>query len=171
MGKAIVTRRDSGRKISRYMGNRKIKFAKKQIRTRARACHTQYHGTCLSVQTGKEGKSMSYHVTKKEEAVTYCPDLHYDMRATRLHNAADVDGKVTVGLSHFLPGGGAKMSESPAELLYYIVEGEMTVTTDDGKEHVLHEGDSIHFSPMQGRESKNTGCVTAKMLVIIGPTK
>ncbi|EHO23397.1 hypothetical protein HMPREF0995_05276, partial [Lachnospiraceae bacterium 7_1_58FAA] len=52
------------------------------------------------------------------------------------------------------------------ELLYYIVEGEMTVITDDGIQHVLHAGDSIHMSPDQGRESKNTGSTVAKMLVI-----
>ena len=46
------------------------------------------------------------------------------------------------------------MAKSPKELLYYIVEGEMTVITDDGIQHVLHAGDSIHMSPDQGRESK-----------------
>ena len=61
---------------------------------------------------------------------------------------------------------GAKMAKSPKELLYYIVEGEMTVITDDGIQHVLHAGDSIHMSPDQGRESKNTGSTVAKMLVI-----
>lgn len=88
------------------------------------------------------------------------------MRATRLHDAADVEGKITLGLSHFLPGGGAEMARSPKELLYYIVEGEMTVSTDDGKEYVLQAGDSIHFSPNQGRASKNNGKDAAKMLVI-----
>ena len=114
---------------------------------------------------------MSYYVTKKEEAVTYNPAGHYDMRATRLHNPADVDGSLTLGLSHFLPGGGAEMGKAPVELIYFVLEGEMTVTTDDGEVHVLHAGDSIHFSPEQGRESKNTGCVTAKMLVIGCPAK
>ena len=42
----------------------------------------------------------------------------------------------------------------------------MTVTTDDGKEHVLHAGDSIRFMPGQNRSSLNTGIVSAKMLVV-----
>lgn len=109
---------------------------------------------------------MSYKVTQKENAVTYAPAGHYDMRATRLHCPEDVGGSITLGLSHFLPGGGAEMGKAPVELLYYVVEGEMTVTTDDGQAHVLRAGDSIHFSPQQGRESKNTGCVTAQMLVV-----
>lgn len=109
---------------------------------------------------------MSYHVTRANEAKKYEAKGHFDMRATRLHDAADVEGAITLGLSHFLPGGGAEMAKSPKELLYYIVEGEMTVSTDDGREYVLQAGDSIHFSPNQGRASKNNGKDTAKMLVI-----
>ena len=114
---------------------------------------------------------MSYHVTKKEEAEVYSPAGHYNMLATHIQMPDDVDGSVTLGLSHFLPGGGAEMGKAPVELIYFILEGEMTVTTDDGISHVLHAGDSIHFSPQQGRESKNTGCVTAQMLVIAVPPK
>ena len=114
---------------------------------------------------------MAYKVTKANEAVTYEAPGHFDVRTTRLHNGADVDAQVTLGLSHFLPGGGAGMAKAPIELLYYIVTGEMTVTTDDGEVHVLHAGDSIHFSPAQGRESKNTGIVAAQMLVIACPPK
>ena len=109
---------------------------------------------------------MSYRVTKADEAKPYEAAGHYNMLATRLHDAADVGGHITLGLSHFQPGGGAKMAKSPKELLYYIVEGEMTVITDDGIQHVLHAGDSTHMSPDQGRESKNTGSTVAKMLVI-----
>ncbi len=114
---------------------------------------------------------MSYKVTKAAEAVTYDPAGHYDMRATRLHNADDVDGTITLGYSHFLPGGGAEMGKAPVELVYYVVEGEMTVTTEDDQIHVLHAGDSIHFAPQVGRASVNTGIVTAKMLVVACPPK
>ena len=86
---------------------------------------------------------MSYRVTKADEAKPYEAAGHYNMLATRLHDAADVGGHITLGLSHFQPGGGAKMAKSPKELLYYIVEGEMTVITDDGIQHVLHAGDSL----------------------------
>lgn len=109
---------------------------------------------------------MGYHITRANEAKPYEAKGHYEMLATRLHSAADVEGEITLGLSHFLPGGGAEMAKSPKELLYYIVEGEMTVSTDDRQEYVLKAGDSIHFSPNQGRASKNTGISTAKMLVI-----
>jgi quercetin dioxygenase-like cupin family protein len=114
---------------------------------------------------------MSYKVTRMAEATVYNPPGHFDMKATRLHSAGDVDGSITLGLSHFLPGGGAKMAEALIELLYYIVEGEMTIGTSDGEKHVLHAGDSIHFSPGQGRESINTGHTSAKMLVLSCPAK
>lgn len=110
---------------------------------------------------------MSYKVTKCNESVAYTAPGHFDVHTTRLHNGADVGGTVALGMSHFLPGGGAAMAKAPKELLYYIVEGEMTVTTDDGQSHVLYAGDSVHFSPNQGRESKNTGHKTAQMLVIM----
>ena len=109
-----------------------------------------------------------YKVTHADEAVTYEPPGHYDVRCTNLHKPADIEnGEISLGLSHFLPGGGAHMAPCPCEMLYYIKEGEMTVTTDDGKAHVLHAGDSIHFGKGQNRESKNTGIVTAQTLVFL----
>ena len=42
----------------------------------------------------------------------------------------------------------------------------MTVITEDGKEHRLLEGDSIHLSPNEGRSSRNTGNVSSEMLVV-----
>lgn len=114
---------------------------------------------------------MSYKVTGVGEARTYEAAGHYDVRTTRLHDAEEVDGAITLGLSHFLPGGGAEMAKAAKELLYYIVEGQMTVYTDDDRSHVLNAGDSIHFSPQQGRGCKNTGHGSSKMLVIACPPK
>jgi len=39
---------------------------------------------------------------------------------------------MVVGLSHFLPGGGADESSSEAERVYVVLEGHITVTTEDG---------------------------------------
>ena len=104
---------------------------------------------------------MSYKVTKANEAVTYEPPGHYDVRCTNLHKPDQVDdGEISLGLSHFLPGGGADMAPAPVEMFYYIVDG-------DGKEHVLHAGDSIHMGKGCERESKNTGIKTAQMLVCL----
>lgn len=112
---------------------------------------------------------MSYKITKASEATPYEAPGHYDMRATRLHNPADVnDGKIVMGLSHFLPGGGATQNAIPVEFLYYVVSGEMTVTVE-GDTFVLGAGDSIHAGPNTTKEIINNGKVTATMLVTILP--
>lgn len=115
---------------------------------------------------------MSFKVVYRDEATNYEAPGHYDVRTTRLHNPEDVnDGTVVMGLSHFLPGGGAKMAPANFEMVYYIVEGEMTVTlkNDDGQEeqYVLHAGDSVHFGKGTERASVNTGVVTAQMLTVM----
>jgi len=114
---------------------------------------------------------MRYKVTLREEATRYEAKGHYDVRTTRLHNPTDIDdGTVTMGLSHFLPGGGAEMSPARSEMVYYIVEGEMTITLkgEDGTEEtrVLRSGDSIHFAAGVERAICNTGLVATQMLVI-----
>lgn len=115
---------------------------------------------------------MSYKVTKRDEAYKYEAKGHFDVRTTRLHDPQDVnDGTIVMGLSHFLPGGGAVASPANFEMVYYIAEGEMTVTmtADDGTEtpYVLHSGDSVHFGKGTVRSCLNTGAVSAQMLVIM----
>lgn len=114
---------------------------------------------------------MNYKVTRVNESRNYDAAGHYDVRTTRLHDADEVAGLVTLGLSHFLPGGGAEMAKAAKELIYYIIEGEMTVFTGDERQHVLRAGDSIHFPPYLERGCKNTGISAAKMLVIACPPK
>lgn len=112
---------------------------------------------------------MSYKVTKANEAYTYEAPLHFDCRATRLHDPQDVNaGKIICGLSHFLPGGGIEKAANPNESIYYVLEGEMTITLD-GKDVKLCKGDSIHFGPVTERSAKNTGITSAQMMAIIVP--
>lgn len=112
---------------------------------------------------------MSYKITRANEAYFYEAAGHYEMRPTRLHDPADVnDGKLIVGLSHFLPGGGATQNAVPMEFVYYVMNGEMTITLDEG-EFVLKAGDSIHCGPMTTKEIKNNGHEVVKMLVILLP--
>ena len=94
-------------------------------------------------------------VMYRKDAEPYVPAGHYDL---------------IVGVSYFLPnGGGAEYKKVPEDtnLIYYIVSGEMTVTTDEG-EFILHAGDSICFQPGDGRSCRNTGMEAATMLVITG---
>ncbi|ADK67306.1 Cupin 2 conserved barrel domain protein [Olsenella uli DSM 7084] len=113
---------------------------------------------------------MSWKITRRNEATFYEPPAHFDVRCTRLNNADEVnDGRVVFGLSHFLPGGGCEYGSNPCESIYYIVEGEMDITTDDGKTTTLHKGDSYHCGPDTEKGIKNNGPVTCQMLTIIVP--
>jgi len=108
-----------------------------------------------------------YKVTKANEAYRYEAPGHFDVRTTRLHDPEDVGGAVTMGLSHFLPGGGAEMAEAKKELVYYIIKGEMTVSFDDGSSVKLERGDSIHIAAGTNRAIENTGIASAQMLVVL----
>jgi len=100
---------------------------------------------------------------------TYTAAGHNDCVCTRLHDAADVDGgKVIQGLTYFIPGGGTDFANNPMESLYYILEGEMTLKTDDG-ETVLHAGDSFHCCGGCNKSVTNTGTEVCKMLVCLLP--
>ena len=69
----------------------------------------------------------------------------------------------------FLPGGGAEWAyeDNPLEKVYYVLEGEMTVTDKDGKKYVIHKDESISFPPNEGRGLLNESNLPARMLVII----
>ncbi len=107
-------------------------------------------------------------IVRSDELVQYNPKGHYDMLARRAHSA-EVSGSklLTIGLSEFNPGGGAEDSTVPAgmELVYYIVEGEMELTTPEGVT-ILKAGDSALFQEGNTRAVKNITDNISKMLVI-----
>ena len=74
--------------------------------------------------------------------------------------------RTTVSLSHFLPNGGAEMSSSDKERVYYIVEGSITVNGKNEK-HVLNPGDLIYIGPGEERDMVINGGKPAEVLVII----
>jgi mannose-6-phosphate isomerase-like protein (cupin superfamily) len=89
------------------------------------------------------------------------------MTALRLQgHAASSTNTAWVGLSHFLPGGGAELSSSSVERIYITVEGEITITTDDG-EHVLGPFDSCRIAPHEERKVENRTNRPASMLVVM----
>ena len=71
-----------------------------------------------------------------------------------------------VGLSYFLPGGGAGPDSTPFEKIYVILEGEMTVIVD-GKETVLKKLDSCTINANEVREIINRSNDVCTMLVVI----
>ena len=71
-----------------------------------------------------------------------------------------------VGLSQFLPGGGAGPDSTPFEKVYVMLEGEMTVIAG-GHETVLKQYDSCTIAPGEVREIVNRSNHACAMLVVI----
>lgn len=100
----------------------------------------------------------------------YAAPGHFGMTAMRIHGKEETGAeKFWVGLSTFLPGGGAEYAyeDNPLEKFYYVLEGEMTVKDKEGTEYVVHAGEAISFKPFEGRYLDNKSNKPAVMLVVI----
>lgn len=107
------------------------------------------------------------HVTRLTEAKPYDAPKHFNMTGLRLQGfEASPARSFWVGLSHFLPNGGAEASASPLERVYLVVCGNVTVITDEG-ETVLRPLDSCHLAPGEKRTIINRTNEPASMLVIM----
>jgi quercetin dioxygenase-like cupin family protein len=74
--------------------------------------------------------------------------------------------RISVNYSVFLPNGGAELSASPKERVYYVVSGKMKLT-GDGNDHVLDTGDLIYIAPGEQREVELLGNKAVESLVFI----
>jgi len=107
------------------------------------------------------------HVTRLADAKPYDAARHFDMVGLRLQGLdASPSEAFWVGLSHFLPGGGAESAASPLERVYVVVAGEVTVTTEAG-ETTLRAMDSCRLAPGETRAIVNRTNLPASMLVIM----
>lgn len=108
-------------------------------------------------------------VTRLADALPYEAPKHHGIAALRLHGGGQTNTeRVMVGLSHFLPGGGADESSSKTERIYVVLEGQITVTTDDGPV-LLGPLDSCLIPPGEIRTVQNATNRPASMLVIMVP--
>jgi mannose-6-phosphate isomerase-like protein (cupin superfamily) len=106
-------------------------------------------------------------VTRIADAEAYEAAKHHAMRALRLQgfDASPAKG-FWVGLSHFLPGGGAESSATPLEKVYVVLTGTITVETDDGTVE-LSALDSCYLAPGERRSLENRTNHPASMLVVM----
>lgn len=105
-------------------------------------------------------------VTRFDKAETYDAKKHFGMCAMRLQGQGVTDlADYWVGFSTFLPGGGAEKAASPTGKVYVVLEGEITVTTDEG-DTVLGKYDSCYLAPNTERSIVNATNSTVQMLVI-----
>ncbi len=109
---------------------------------------------------------MSMRITRLAAAEAFSPPGHAGVVPLRLQGGTDTPTeRVTVVLSHYLPGGQAEMSAQPTETVYVLVSGELTMISE-GEESVLQPYDSVHFTPGTHRQVVNRSPLPASMLVI-----
>lgn len=106
-------------------------------------------------------------VTRLGEAQPYEAPKHFATATLRLQgwDASPVQN-FSVGLSHFLPGGGCEHDATPLEKVYVVTEGEVTVVTDEG-EATLKPYDSVYLAPNESRSIENRTNRPASMLVVM----
>ena len=110
-------------------------------------------------------------VKRFSDAKSYDAPNHRGCLPLRLFGAeAGGTKSLVVGLSHFLPGGGAGPDASPPEKVYFVLAGELTVIVD-GKETVAKAGDSVYIGPNESREIVNRGHEVCTIAVAVAPVK
>jgi len=106
-------------------------------------------------------------VTRWSEAVPYEAPNHFDMRSLRLQGfLPGGPEKFWVGLSHFLPDGGAGPDSSPLEKVYVLLSGALSIESG-GQRVVLGPMDSCCIPGNEVRSVKNLGNDIATMLVVM----
>jgi uncharacterized cupin superfamily protein len=107
-------------------------------------------------------------ITRHASAPGYAPAAHHDVAALRLqgHEAGPTE-RFWVGLSCYLPGGGADESPTAEETVYVVLDGTLVVRAD-GLEEELGPLDSVHLAKGTLRRLDNRSAQRATLLVIIG---
>lgn len=107
------------------------------------------------------------HLKRFQDAQPYAAVNHRECHGLRLQGFEE--GGPTnqwVGLSQFLPMGGAGPDATPFEKVYVVLEGEMTVIID-GVETVLGKYDSCTIPAGEIRTLENRNNHSCTMLVVI----
>ena len=92
---------------------------------------------------------------------------HFNMIAFRLCGKEETGAeKFWVGLSHFLPGGGAEYKATKTEKFYFVLDGEITVKTEK-EEITVGPWESVYIAPNEGRSILNKTNKPVSMLVMV----
>ena len=107
-------------------------------------------------------------VTRLDEAAPYYPPKHSQgVHAMHLqHQRLGSDAPFWIGCSYYLPGAKAEWDASPLHKVYIVLDGELTVATEDG-ETTLHPMDSVYLASDERREVRNDTNKVATMLVVM----
>jgi quercetin dioxygenase-like cupin family protein len=105
------------------------------------------------------------NVTRFSEAPEYFPANHFMMRCLRLqgHEAGPAQS-LWMGVSIIEPGGHTSLDGSAVEKHYVVLEGVVTVVTENG-EAELHRHDSVRLAPLERRKLENRTETPAAILL------
>jgi glyoxylate utilization-related uncharacterized protein len=104
-------------------------------------------------------------ITRYDEAPSYEAPGHFDVYGLRLQGFEVTKTRnFWMSISHFLPGGGCEYGTTPIEKVYFVLDGEVTIKTEEG-EVVLKKWDSIYLAPNETRSILNKTNSPASMLV------
>ncbi|MGN5632108.1 cupin domain-containing protein [Streptomyces sp. AC154] len=109
---------------------------------------------------------MPIDIAPFEEGQPFQPAGHHGVGPVQLFGGQDYTGAVTVALSHYLPGGRADLSPVPAETLYLVLTGALSLTDGDGLAHTLRPLDGARLPAGTVRTVENRTNLPASMLVI-----
>lgn len=102
-----------------------------------------------------------------KDAPAYEAAGHFGCTSLRLHHKETTGSEnFWVGLSHFLPKGGAEMGGGDFERVYIVLSGIITATTADGHEFQLGPMDSLYIPAGEKRSILNKTNSPVSMLVI-----
>jgi mannose-6-phosphate isomerase-like protein (cupin superfamily) len=108
------------------------------------------------------------HVTRLSEALRYDAPKHFDMRSLRLQGMEVSEARFAwIGLSHFLPGGGAEMDAGTSGKIYVVLSGELTISLADSSKTKLYALDSCFIPAGEAREISNTTNAVTSILAIM----
>jgi quercetin dioxygenase-like cupin family protein len=106
-------------------------------------------------------------VTRLGEAPSYEAIAHHGVAGLRLQGQeAGPTENFWVGLSYYLPGGGADERPTAGETVYVVLDGSLRVTAE-GETVTLGVHDSLHMPKGTVRRVDNVSPGTATLLVII----
>lgn len=108
---------------------------------------------------------MQVNIRRIGEAPKYEAPNHFDVHSMRLQGLESGGAEALwVGLTHFLPGGGAGPDAGGLEKVYVVISGEVTLRTAGGVQ-VLGPMDSVTIPAGVDREIRNETKLPASMLV------
>lgn len=104
-------------------------------------------------------------IVKDAQGVPYDAAKHWGVYGLK-KITEEQSKRTSVFYSYFQPNGGAEMSSSEKERVYYIVKGSITVKGQE-EEHVLNAGDVIYIAPGEERDMVINDGKPAEVLVFI----